>query len=358
VTSALRLDRVVAGYGSHQVLEALSLDVPAGSLSALLGPSGCGKTTALKAIAGLLPIEAGDVWFGEERMTDVPAERRGVAMVFQTPLLFPHMTVGENVGFGLEMRGWPAGRRREAVAEALQLVQLDGLAGRKPGALSGGQEQRVALARALVTEPRVLLLDEPLSALDEHLRAEMRLLIRDLQRRLGITTLFVTHDQREAADIADEVVLILRGQVAQAGAPRAFYTTPATEDVARFFGWCVLRGVPGTAGFEAAGATFDMTPRDSSATPSSVAFHPSGARVCGAAASAATAGNALPVVIERVTNLGPQIRVVVRLTTGERLDILQPFDPIGPGLPLPDAPACLLVEPSTVRFFSSAGGLR
>jgi ABC-type Fe3+/spermidine/putrescine transport system ATPase subunit len=357
VRSPLRLDRVVAGYGSHRVLEALSLEVPAGSLSALLGPSGCGKTTALKAIAGLLPIASGDVWFGQERMTDVPAERRGVAMVFQKPLLFPHMTVGENVGFGLEMRGWPADRRRDAVAGALQLVQLDGLAGRKPGALSGGQEQRVALARALVTEPRVLLLDEPLSALDEHLRAEMRLLVRDLQRRLGITTLFVTHDQREAADIADEVVLILRGRVAQAGPPGAFYTAPESEDVARFFGWCVLPGVPGAAGFEAAGGIFAATPRDSRQAPSSVAFHPSGARVCGAAASTTMVPNALPVVIERVTSLGPQIRVVVRLATGERLDILQPFDPIGLALP-PEGAARLLVEPSTVRFFSTAGGLR
>jgi putative spermidine/putrescine transport system ATP-binding protein len=351
VTVTLRLDRVVAGYGSHRVLEALSLEVPAGSLSVLLGPSGCGKTTALKAIAGLVPIESGDVWFGDQQVTHVPAERRGIAMVFQKPLLFPHMTVGENVAFGLEMRGWSPSRRREAVDEALRLVQLDGFADRKPGVLSGGQEQRVALARALVTTPRVLLLDEPLSALDEHLRAGMRLLIRDLQQRLGITTLFVTHDQREAADIADQVLLILGGRVAQAGPPQAFYTAPATEEVARFFGWCVLPGSPGSAGFEAAGGVFETISTDFDITASSVAFHPSGTRVCGTPTDPTTVPNALPVRIERVTQLGPLVRIVVRLTGGERLDVVQPVDRNSHAL-APDAAARLLVESSAVRFFT------
>ena len=275
MSGVLRLESVSAGYGRGRVLDSLSLDADEGTLLALLGPSGCGKTTVLRVIAGLVPVESGEVWFGDERVTDVPAERRSVAVVFQKPLLFPHMSVAENVGFGLAMRGWSAQRRRGPVDEMLRLVQLDGFGPRRPKELSGGQEQRVALARALVTEPRLLLLDEPLTALDENLRVELRGLIRDLQRRLGITTLFVTHDQREAADMADQVVLMLEGRVAQSGPARDFYTRPASEAVARFFGWTVIAGHRDGQLFHAAGGSFALPIRSSGAGDvASVAFHP------------------------------------------------------------------------------------
>ena len=309
-----------------------------GRCSALLGPSGCGKTTALKVIAGLVPVESGDVWFGDERMTDVPAERRSVAVVFQKPLLFPHMSVAENVGFGLAMRGWSAQRRRGPVDEMLRLVQLDGFGPRRPKELSGGQEQRVALARALVTEPRLLLLDEPLSALDENLRVEMRGLIRDLQRRLGITTLFVTHDQREAADMADQVVLMLEGRVAQSGPARDFYTRPASEAVARFFGWTVIAGHRDGRWFHAAGGSFALPSAQGGAGDvASMGFHPAGSRLCvltreASATSRQPGGHqgqgehGLPVILERATDLGSEMRCIVRLQSGERVEISQPTD--------------------------------
>ncbi len=236
----LTFDRVTARYGANFVLRDFSLEIAEGDMFGLLGPSGCGKTTALKIVAGLLQPVTGDVRFNGESILNVPTEKRDVAMVFQKPLLFPYLTVAENIAFGLKMRRMPDDQVRQRVTEMLRLVQLEGYESRRPKELSGGQEQRVALARALVTEPRVLLLDEPFSALDENLRAELRLLVRELQHRLGITTLFVTHDQVEAAMVSDRMALLLDGKPEQVGAPRDFYTSPATIEVARFFGWQVF----------------------------------------------------------------------------------------------------------------------
>lgn len=217
-------------------LNALSLEIASGTLTALLGPSGCGKTTTMKLIAGLLEPSSGDIAFdGHSILQDRP-EHRGAVMVFQNHLLFPYMSVAENVGFGLKMRKLPKAEIAARVAEMLALVQLPGLGGRRPSELSGGQQQRVALARALIVRPKVLLLDEPLSNLDAHLRFEMRDLIRGLQRSLGITTIFVTHDQGEAVVLADRVALILDGQLRQYAPPDVFYKRPADEAVARFFG--------------------------------------------------------------------------------------------------------------------------
>jgi ABC-type Fe3+/spermidine/putrescine transport system ATPase subunit len=300
----VRLDRVSAAYGRSFVLRDLSLAVEPGSLTALVGPSGCGKTTVLKVIAGLLAPTTGEVWFGEERMTPIAAETRGIAMVFQKPLLFPHMSVAENVAFGLAMRGMPQAKRRAAAEDALRMVQLDGFADRRPRELSGGQEQRVTLARALVTQPRVLLLDEPLSALDESLRTEMRGLVRQLQRQLAITTLFVTHDQREACEVGDQVAILLDHGIAQIGPPRVFYTDPGSEAVARFFGWCVVEAPTPAGRGEAA------------------AFHPSVARLCSDAPTTEEAGS-FPVVIEHVTDLGTELRLAVRFASGSRLDLVQ-----------------------------------
>ena len=217
-------------------LHGLSLEFAGGSLTTLLGPSGSGKTTTMKLIAGLIAAESGDIRLGDRSIRELPPERRGVAMVFQNPLLFPHLTVAGNVGFGLRMRGLPPRQIADSVADMLARVRLGDLAHRKPVQLSGGQAQRVALARALILRPAVLLLDEPLSSLDPGLRDEMRQLIRKLQRETGITTIVVTHDQTEAVALADRIALLLDGRLAQHDTPQAFFSRPATEAVARFFG--------------------------------------------------------------------------------------------------------------------------
>lgn len=224
-------------HGSTQpALDRLSLEIKSGELTALLGPSGCGKTTTMKMIAGLLTPTLGDVTFdGRSVLNDKP-EHRGVVMVFQNYLLFPYMSVAENIGFGLKMRKVDKSEIRDRVQKMLDLVKLPDLGDRKPSALSGGQQQRVALARALVVQPNVLLLDEPLSNLDAHLRFEMRDLIRNLQQEMGITTIFVTHDQEEAVVLADKVALILDGKLKQYDDPDAFYKRPVDEATARFFG--------------------------------------------------------------------------------------------------------------------------
>ena len=217
-------------------LDGLTLSVKSGSMTALLGPSGCGKTTAMKLIAGLIEPTSGDVLFDGRSVLQEPAEKRGAVMVFQNALLFPHLDVAANVGFGLRMRGLPRDEVAARVERMLAMVQLTGLGGRRSAALSGGQQQRVALARALIVRPRVLLLDEPLSNLDAHLRIEMRELIQSLQRDTGVTTLFVTHDQAEAAMIADHIALVLDGRLAQLGTAESLFQRPETLAVARFFG--------------------------------------------------------------------------------------------------------------------------
>jgi ABC-type Fe3+/spermidine/putrescine transport system ATPase subunit len=235
--TTVTLERVTKHYdGATPAVRDLSLEVPAGELVAFLGPSGCGKTTTLKMIAGLIAPSSGEVKFDNQPVTGIPAHRRDVAMVFQKPLLFPYMTVGDNVGFGLRMRSEPGRRVRDRVREMLNLVRLPDCESRSPRQLSGGQEQRIALARALVVEPRVLLLDEPISQLDANLRIEMRELIVRIQRQLGITTIFVTHDQEEAVMLADRVALIFEGQLQQYDTPRGFYTRPGSARIARFFG--------------------------------------------------------------------------------------------------------------------------
>jgi ABC-type Fe3+/spermidine/putrescine transport system ATPase subunit len=221
--------------GIHAVRN-LTLTVNPGELLCLLGPSGCGKTTVLKMIAGLERPTSGDVLFDGQTVLPIRAEKREAVMVFQDHLLFPYMTVGQNVAFGLKMRGVDDAEVNQRVSRMLSMVQLDGYQQRMPSQLSGGQRQRVALARALVVQPRVLLLDEPLSSLDASLRDEMRELISTLQRELSVTTVFVTHNQDEAVQLADRIALMFRGEIAQLGSARAFYDTPASPTVARFFG--------------------------------------------------------------------------------------------------------------------------
>jgi ABC-type Fe3+/spermidine/putrescine transport system ATPase subunit len=241
--ASIELRRITLGYGSTRVLEDFSLEIRAGELLAILGPSGCGKSTLLRAICGLLASESGDILIDGVSVLAVPAEKRNIGMVFQKPLLFPHLNIEENVAFGLKMRKLPAAQCRERVREALRMLHIEDLARRRTNEISGGQEQRVALARALVTEPRVLLLDEPFSALDAGLRADMWAALIDVQRRLKITTLFVTHDQLEAVHLADRIALLLDKRLEQAGAPQDFYRAPQTLAAARFFGWQVSDGM-------------------------------------------------------------------------------------------------------------------
>ena len=217
-------------------LDNLSLEIASGSLTALLGPSGCGKTTTMKMIAGLLDQTEGDVTFDNISILNEKPENRGVVMVFQNHLLFPYMNVQDNIGFGLKMRNVEKDQIYKRVLEMLDLVKLPNMENRMPKELSGGQQQRVALARALIVQPKVLLLDEPLSNLDAHLRFEMRDLIRNLQQSMGITTIFVTHDQEEAVVLADQVALILDGRLKQYDKPDVFYKRPTDVLTAQFFG--------------------------------------------------------------------------------------------------------------------------
>ena len=217
-------------------VDGLTLQVSDGELMVLLGPSGCGKSTTLRLIAGLLQPTRGDVRFDDSSLAGVPPEKRGAVMVFQKHTLFPFMSVGDNVAFGLKLRNLDRTTVGRRVADALATVQLPGFEERWPEELSGGQQQRVALARALAVQPKVLLLDEPFSNLDPGLRDELRAMIYALQRDAGITTIFVTHDQDEAAAIADRIALLFEGRLRQVGPPRAFYTAPQDRQVARFFG--------------------------------------------------------------------------------------------------------------------------
>ncbi len=237
-TGAIALDVIGLGkaYGDKWAVKDLSLSVPPGALVALLGPSGCGKTTTLRMIAGLIEPDAGDIRFDGESVARLPPERRGAVMVFQQPTLFSHLDVAANVGFGLRMRREPRAVIAERVRAALAQVQLTGLERRRIGQLSGGQQQRVALARALVTAPRVLLLDEPLSNLDPSLRDEMRELIARLHAEQGITTLLVTHDRQEAMTLAERIAFLSDGRLQQYGAAPELYERPATVAVAQFFG--------------------------------------------------------------------------------------------------------------------------
>ena len=237
--AAVAVTAAVKRYGAVTALDGVSLDFSAGRLTAILGPSGCGKTTLLRALAGFTSLEAGAVTFDGTDVTELPPQRRGTAMVFQSYALWPHMTVFDNVAYGLRLRRVPHAEIRRRVREALALVEIgdvDAVARRKPTALSGGQQQRVALARALVVEPRVLLLDEPLSNLDAKIRQRLRVEIRRLQRRVGITTIYVTHDQEEALAIADRVVLMSAGRAVQAGTPQEVYLAPTSEFAADFLG--------------------------------------------------------------------------------------------------------------------------
>lgn len=319
--------------GGAKAVDDVSLVIRPGELVSLLGPSGCGKTTTLRTVAGFVVPESGQVLIRGVDVTDRPPDKRDVGLLFQSYALFPHMTVEANVAYGLRMRRVPRAERRQRVGQALELVQLGALAGRYPRQLSGGQQQRVALARAIVIRPSVLLLDEPLSNLDAKLRQEMRQEIRALQQRLGITTIFVTHDQEEALTLSDRIAVMNRGRIEQIGAPQDIYRNPATLFVAEFIGEAnLLRGTyrPDTergAWFTgAAGLRIVMGADDRAAAdhPVTVSLRPESVIAFAEGDPAATTfANRIPGVVEHRIYLGPSSKLIVRVDPQTRIHVSQ-----------------------------------
>jgi putative spermidine/putrescine transport system ATP-binding protein len=309
------LRQVSKRFGVASAVTDLSLEVGPGELVSLVGGSGCGKTTTLRMIAGFEVPDRGEIAFDERVVNDVPPRRRGVGIVFQSYALFPAMTVAENIAFGLRVARWPEGRVRERVAEMVALTGLAGLERRYANQLSGGQQQRVALARALARQPQILLLDEPLSALDAKIRLRLRAELRKIQQDLGITTLYVTHDQEEALSIADRIAVMREGRIEQVGTPEEIYAAPRSDFVADFIGISNLlscRVVAATDGIvEWEGERFCVPSpglRDGAAVV--VSLRPERLRVA-AEAAGASGGNRLDGVLEVVTFLGPVARLEV-----------------------------------------------
>ena len=234
--SNLRIKNLTKRFDEVLAVDNMSLEVADGEFVTLLGPSGCGKTTTLRAIAGFCYPDEGEIFFGDKLMNNIPPNMRNTAMCFQSYALFPHMSVWDNISFGLKMQKIPQQKQKKRVLKVMGMLGIEELQKRKPGQLSGGQQQRVALARAIVTEPQVLLFDEPLSNLDAKLRVQVRVEIRDMQKRLGITTIYVTHDQDEALAISDRIVVMNRGHIEQLGDPYTIYRNPETSFVAGFIG--------------------------------------------------------------------------------------------------------------------------
>ncbi len=307
-------------------VDAVSLTAEPGELVALLGPSGCGKTTLLKLIAGLLPSDRGMIRFGDRDVTAVPAERRDAVMVFQNHLLFPFMNVSRNIAFGLTMRKRPSAEIAGEVRRMIALMRLEGLETRRPSQLSGGQRQRVALARALVVQPQVLLLDEPFSSLDAHLRDEMRELVLSLKQSLDVTIIFVTHDQEEAVLLADRIALLFDGQVQQAGPPAQFYDRPNTRRVAEFFGNRNL--IAGTLSSRGASIVktnyghFAVSAPNLPDGPVWMSVRPEAIRIAPGDQPAPEGNNRVPATVLRRISMGMRIRCRVALESGVELDVL------------------------------------
>jgi sulfate transport system ATP-binding protein len=331
----IRIRNIVKDFGRTAALEGVSLDIASGELVALLGPSGSGKTTLLRIIAGLDVPNGGQVFFGDEDASHTPVQHRKVGFVFQQYALFKHMTVLENIGFGLKVRDGAtrpsAAEIRRRSLELLDLVQLQGLERRYPGQLSGGQRQRVALARALAVEPRVLLLDEPFGALDAKVRKDLRRWLRAIHERTGHTTVFVTHDQDEALELADRVAVLNKGRIEQVGTPDAIYDRPETPFVFRFIGESHAVSVQVREGkVWLAGQPILMAAGGIAEGPAELHLRPQDVEF------AAHAADALPARILSVRRSGPTRRAEIRLSDVEAVFEI-------------DAPAALTVRPGEER---------
>jgi putative spermidine/putrescine transport system ATP-binding protein len=313
----LELEHLSKSYGSTIAVRDVSLEVEDGEFLVLLGPSGCGKTTTLRMIAGFIAPTRGRARLGGNDITGLPPWKRNAGLVFQSYALFPHLTVAENVAFGLQMRSMPKPEISERVADVLRLVRLEGLADRRPRQLSGGQQQRVALARALVIHPDVLLLDEPLSNLDAKLRETVRVEIRELQRKLRITTVMVTHDQEEALIMADRLAVMSEGTVRQVGSQHDLYERPADSFVASFIGRSnLMSGAIVAPGEFQTRTGLSLKCRAASIGPAVISIRPEQMSL---GVGAAGLDNSLTGTVQLVSYLGASVDVHVSLPTGDRL---------------------------------------
>lgn len=352
-TGAVHIDGVTKRYGTAVAVDDLTLDVQPGEFLSLLGPSGCGKTTTLRMIAGFEYPDAGDIRISGRSVLNLPPYRREVNTVFQAYALFPHLTVAENVAYGLQQRRVPKAEQRERVSEALDMVQLRAFADRKPTQLSGGQQQRIALSRALINRPSVLLLDEPLAALDRQLREEMQLELKLLQARLGTTFVFVTHDQAEALSMSDRIAVMRAGRIEQLDAPDAIYAEPASAYVASFIGQ--QNFVHGTV--RADGEAVDTAigviagrwggEHVAAGQPAVAAIRPEYIRL------EQGEGGGVPGRVLGVSHLGETLQVAVRV--GEDATFLSRMPaPTAPRVGVDDAVRCVW-DPADARLFAAEG---
>jgi len=349
--TAVSIHSLTRRFGSTVAVDDLNIEIASGEMIALLGPSGCGKTTTLRMLSGLLIPTAGDITFDGKSILGVPTEKRGAVMVFQKHLLFPTMTVAENIGFGLKMARKPKAEISETVGEMLERVQLVGYGNRSSHELSGGQQQRVALARALAVRPKVLLLDEPLANLDANLRVDMRGQIRDMQLEMGITAIFVTHDQEEAVMLADRVALMTDGRLRQMGTPEDFYRRPVSAEVSGFFR--NTNFLPGmlsgnTVSTEAGALRIDEVSPTVSDGPVLVTVRPEAVEV-GPGENTVSAVVRTAIFMGTYTHLQVDIRgnswdihsrVSSRVVVGDTIDVQLPAEALWalPDEPLPDDP--------------------
>ncbi len=342
-----------SGEEAVRALDQVSLAIRPNEFFTLLGPSGCGKTTLLRLIGGFEQPDAGEIRLDGQPITDLPPHRRPVNTVFQSYALFPHLSVADNVGFGLDMLGWATQQKRRRVADMLTLVRLEGYGGRRPSQLSGGQAQRVALARALAASPKVLLLDEPLSALDLKLRKEMQSELKRLQTETGITFVFVTHDQSEALSMSDRIAVMQHGRVLQVGSPREIYETPRHRFVADFIGEInLLEGelvqAPGGAALQLGEQIRLGLPPGVTRAPGRVtaAVRPERAQLV-----AASHGNgALPARIDQVVYAGTDTTVLLSLAGGQPFRLRIQNRTGAAELPAPGAPVGIEIPPGSLQL--------
>jgi putative spermidine/putrescine transport system ATP-binding protein len=350
--SGLQLDveQVAKRFGGFAALHEINLSVGRGELISLLGPSGCGKTTLLRIIAGFERQSAGSVRFDGAPVDGLKPAKRGIGIVFQNYALFPHMTVRQNIAYGLDAHGWPRERKAARVQEMLALVQMTAFGDRRPAQLSGGQQQRIALARCLATEPGILLLDEPFGALDKNLRLDMQIEVKRLQRSTGITTLMVTHDQEEALSMSDRIAVMNKGRIEQVGSPTEVYDQPATLFVNQFVGTAnLLPGTmlaPGQVRLDS-GVVLEGSGLDGSTGPVWVSVRPEHLVL----QDGATPG-ALPGSVTAVLPLGPSIAYELETPDGVRCKVISPrgadMPAVEPGAALfmrPASPACCRLFP-------------
>ncbi len=345
----IRVAGVSKQFGSFRAVDDVSLDVDTGSLVALLGPSGSGKSTLLRLIAGLEDTDDGRIWITGEEATSRSVQERQVGFVFQHFALFKHRTVRQNVAFGLELRGWKHDAIRRRVDELLELVQLQGFGQRYPSQLSGGQRQRVALARALAVQPRVLLLDEPFSALDAKVRKELRAWLRNLHDEMHVTTVIVTHDQEEAMEVADKIVVMNHGRIEQVGTPKEVYDQPANPFVYDFLGNVNLfRGRLNSGRVQIGSANFQAPDHPETLDAPALAFvRPHDIKLSRQASSEAS----MSATIVQLSALGPYVRVELRQEDGELLEVQLTQEEERQFLPRPGE--TVFVELRNLRVFAS-----